>query len=265
MRLRASTRRGSRRSDDVRIRLPGRHNVLNALATIAVALRTRRAVRGPPRTRWRDSSVSRGASNAKGRGGRRISRLSMTTATIPREDSRDARVGERSSIAARVVVAFQPHRYTRTRDLCGRISSPRSTTRIFWSMTEIYAAGEEKIPGMRIGTDSWRAIRAHGHRDARITCGDLDAVARARFSKRLAAGRSRAHARARETSPALGNRLVQRFAARNTRDSRIRHVKHSRRRLGDRVRFDFSLVAAAPRCGSADPWMHSRHPRTGES
>ena len=63
--------------------------------------------------------------------------------------------------ARRVVVCFQPHRYTRTRDLLDKFAHVfDQADKVF--ITEIYAAGETPIPGIsgRILADK---VRASGH------------------------------------------------------------------------------------------------------
>jgi UDP-N-acetylmuramate--alanine ligase len=70
-------------------------------------------------------------------------------------------------------VVFQPHRYTRTQHLFDEFATAFHQADLL-VLTEIYAAGEDKIPGI----DSARlaeAIRAHGQRDVRFVA-DLDAV-----------------------------------------------------------------------------------------
>jgi UDP-N-acetylmuramate--alanine ligase len=73
----------------------------------------------------------------------------------------------------RVVVAFQPHRYSRTQDLWEDFVTAFNDAD-FLVMTEIYSAGEEKIPGIE-SAPLIEAICAHGHRNAHYV-GDLDAV-----------------------------------------------------------------------------------------
>jgi UDP-N-acetylmuramate--alanine ligase len=73
----------------------------------------------------------------------------------------------------RVVVAFQPHRYSRTQDLWEDFVTAFNDAD-FLVMTEIYPAGEEKIPGIE-SAPLVEAIRAHGHRNAHFV-GDLGAV-----------------------------------------------------------------------------------------
>ena len=61
----------------------------------------------------------------------------------------------------RLVVLFQPHRYTRTRDLLEEFSQAfKDADHLF--LTEIYAAGEQPIPGVS-GAKLAEAIRAAGH------------------------------------------------------------------------------------------------------
>ncbi len=61
----------------------------------------------------------------------------------------------------RVVVAFQPHRYTRTRDLFEDFTRAFNKADVL-VVTEVYAAGEAPIPGAT-GESLAAAIREHGH------------------------------------------------------------------------------------------------------
>ena len=74
----------------------------------------------------------------------------------------------------RIVVAFQPHRYTRTRDLWNDFVAAFNDADVLL-VTEIYPAGEEKIAGVDVAP-LVEAIRAHGHRDAHFVA-DLEEVA----------------------------------------------------------------------------------------
>src|SRR5207302_6462455 len=64
----------------------------------------------------------------------------------------------------RLVVAFQPHRYTRTRDLLGDFATAFNQADVLL-LTDIYAAGEEPIAGVS-GEKLHEAVRVCGHRDA---------------------------------------------------------------------------------------------------
>jgi len=60
-------------------------------------------------------------------------------------------------------VAFQPHRYTRTRDLLPEFARAFNDADVV-VVTGIYAASEEPIPGVS-GAALADAVRTHGHRD----------------------------------------------------------------------------------------------------
>jgi len=154
---------------DVRIRLPGHHNVLNALATIAVT----RELNVP----FADAATAMEAFlgierrfECKGE----IAGVSVFDdyAHHPAE-IRATLTSARAFHRGRVVVAFQPHRYSRTRDLWEDFVTAFNDAD-FLLMTEIYAAGEEKIPGIE-SAPLVEAIHAHGHRNAHFV-GDLNAV-----------------------------------------------------------------------------------------
>jgi len=154
---------------DVRIRLPGRHNVLNALATIAV-------------TRELDVPFADAATAMEAfLGIERRFEFKGEVAGISVFDDYGHHPAEiRATLAAarafhrgRVVIAFQPHRYSRTQDLWEDFVTAFNDAD-FLVMTEIYAAGEDKIPGIE-SAPLVEAICAHGHRNAHFI-GDLDAV-----------------------------------------------------------------------------------------
>ena len=65
----------------------------------------------------------------------------------------------------RVVVAFQPHRYSRTRDLFDDFTRAFNKADVL-VVTEVYAAGEAPIAGAS-GESLANAIRAHGHHSVR--------------------------------------------------------------------------------------------------
>jgi UDP-N-acetylmuramate--alanine ligase len=70
--------------------------------------------------------------------------------------------GAREAFGRRVVCAFQPHRYTRTRDLFAEFTTAFNDADVLL-LTEIYAAGEEPLPGVS-GEALAAAVRAYGHR-----------------------------------------------------------------------------------------------------
>jgi UDP-N-acetylmuramate--alanine ligase len=161
-----------RRSDHlhlpVTVNLPGLHNVLNSLAAIAVALEI-----GIPH-----EAIQRSLANFQG-----IDRRLTHVAEVELP-GRDRKAGgdpvtiiddyghHPTEIAAtldairqgypgrRVVLAFQPHRYTRTRDLLDDFATVLGGGDALL-VTEVYAAGEAPIPNAD-GRAICRAIRTRG-------------------------------------------------------------------------------------------------------
>ncbi|BDG02689.1 UDP-N-acetylmuramate--L-alanine ligase [Anaeromyxobacter oryzae] len=74
--------------------------------------------------------------------------------------------GAREAFRRRVVCLFQPHRYTRTRDLMDDFARAFNDADVLL-LTDIYAAGEDPIPGATAGCLA-DAIRACGHRDVSL-------------------------------------------------------------------------------------------------
>jgi UDP-N-acetylmuramate--alanine ligase len=88
--------------------------------------------------------------------------------------------GAREAFGRRVVCLFQPHRYTRTRDLLDEFATAFNDADVLL-LTEIYAASEEPIPGVS-GAILADTIRSCGHRDVTFVPAraGLAAAARAR-------------------------------------------------------------------------------------
>ena len=134
------------------------------------------------------------------------------------------------------MVAFQPHRYTRTRDLWDEFVSAFNDADVL-VLTEIYAAGEDKILGVEAAPLA-DAVRAHGHRDvhfapdlAQVQACLLELVAPGDLVVTLGAGSISTLACALARAP-RGARLVIPHAARAELEEA----------LGDRVRFDAPLA-----------------------
>jgi UDP-N-acetylmuramate--alanine ligase len=152
-----------------RVRLTGQHNVRNALATLSVALEV-----GVP---FADAAQALDTFL----GIERRFEIKGDVAGVRIVDDYGHHPAEiRATLAAaralhegRIVVAFQPHRYTRTRDLWDEFARSFNDADVLL-VSEIYAAGEDKIPGIE-AEGLVRALRAHGHRDAEFVA-DLDRV-----------------------------------------------------------------------------------------
>jgi UDP-N-acetylmuramate--alanine ligase len=71
--------------------------------------------------------------------------------------------GARRAFGRRLVVLFQPHRYTRTHELLKDFATSFNDADVVL-VSSVYAAGEEPIPGAT-SEALVEAIEAHGHRD----------------------------------------------------------------------------------------------------
>ena len=147
------------------IHMPGAHNVLNALAVIAVADElevpldvTRDAVAGFHGVQRRFTVLGQPAYTKNGKRGDIM--IVDDYGHHPAEVEATLDAAQRG-FDRRVVVAFQPHRYTRTRSLFDEFTRAFNRADVLL-VTEVYAAGEKPIEGAS-GKALADAIRAHGH------------------------------------------------------------------------------------------------------
>ncbi len=66
----------------------------------------------------------------------------------------------------RTVVIFQPHRYTRTRDLLCEFFTAFNQADVL-VLLDIYPAGEDPIPGVKT-ENLYEGIKGHGHKDVTL-------------------------------------------------------------------------------------------------
>lgn len=146
---------------EIRLRLPGLHNVRNALAAIAVA----------GELQIDDQAVVDALVNFEG-----IDRRFQNLGEIRTESGKIMLVDDyghhptevAATLAAaragwpdkRIVLVFQPHRYTRTRDLLDDFATVLSDADVL-VLLEVYAAGEDPIAGAD-GRAIARAVRSRG-------------------------------------------------------------------------------------------------------
>ena len=201
--MRFEVHRRGERLGAARVPLPGAHNVANSLAAIAVALEL-------------DVSFETASESLASFPGieRRFERKGEAAGVVVVDDYGHHPAEVRATLSAaqgvhagRIVVVFQPHRYTRTRDCFEEFATAFNDADVLF-VTEVYAAGEEKIPGVdaQALTD---AIRAHGHRDVRFVA-ELDDVVTS-LPESLAAGDLVITLGAGSVS-SLGPRLLARLA-----------------------------------------------------
>ncbi|MCC6609852.1 MAG: UDP-N-acetylmuramate--L-alanine ligase [Burkholderiales bacterium] len=161
-RMRFRTVREGAPSFDVELNLPGRHNVLNALAAIAVGTELGVA----PASMQKALAEFRGVGRRFQRCGE--ARLPGGGSGIVIDDYGHHPVEMEATLAAargafpgrRIVLAFQPHRYTRTRDLFEDFARVLSTVDCL-VLTEVYPAGEAPIVAAD-GRSLARAVRVAG-------------------------------------------------------------------------------------------------------
>jgi len=157
---RFEVRRRDEKLGTARVRLPGRHNVLNALATLAVAMDLEVPFDEAASALETFLGIERRFERkGESRGVQVVDDYGHHPAEI-----RATLSAAREIHAGRIVVAFQPHRYTRTRDLWDEFTAAFNDADVLL-LTDIYAASEDPIPGIEAG-GLVDAIRAHGHREA---------------------------------------------------------------------------------------------------
>ena len=145
----------------VTVNLAGVHNVRNALAAIAVATELD----------IDDQAILRALAGFQGID-RRLQHIGDVLTAVGRVSIVDDYAHHPTEVAVtleavrqgyagrRVLLAFQPHRYTRTRDLIDDFGKALSGADAL-CVTEVYAAGEAAIPGAD-GRALCRAVRGRG-------------------------------------------------------------------------------------------------------
>jgi UDP-N-acetylmuramate--alanine ligase len=145
----------------VELAMPGQHNVLNSLAVLAVS-----DFLGIDFASYRQALAEFSGV------GRRFTVRGEAADIMVVDDYghhpteiRATLAGARSGFShRRLVVAFQPHRYTRTRDLMDEFARAFNEAEIV-AVCDIYAAGEDPIEGVS-ALKLVEAMRAQGHRGA---------------------------------------------------------------------------------------------------
>ena len=146
---------------EVTLNLPGLHNVRNALAAITVALELG----------VEDAAILRALAAFQGVD-RRLQHVGDVVTAVGRVSIVDDYGHHPTEITAtleairqgyagrRLLLAFQPHRFTRTRDLIDDFGKALSGADVL-CVTEVYAAGEAPIAGAD-GRAICRAVRSRG-------------------------------------------------------------------------------------------------------
>lgn len=149
----------------VTLNMPGHHNVLNALAAVAVARELN--VENP--------AIQSALANFSGIGRRfQVNQGTSTTTDDsilfvddyghhPREISAMLETVRNGWPERRLVVAFQPHRYSRTRDLFDDFAQALGNSDVLL-ISEVFSAGEDPISGADAQA-LCRAVRSRGRVD----------------------------------------------------------------------------------------------------
>ena len=161
LRTRFTVTRESGAPLEVTVNLPGTHNVQNALAAIAVATDL-----GIP-----DAAISRALGQFQGidRRLQHVADIGTAVGTVtvvddyghhPTEVAATLEALRQGYPGRRIVLAFQPHRYSRTHDLIDDFARVLAGVDVLL-VTEVYAAGEAPIAGAD-GRAICRAVRSRG-------------------------------------------------------------------------------------------------------
>lgn len=154
------------------LHVPGRHNVLNATAAVAIGVQLGVA----------PEQIAAGLDSFRGVD-RRFQIKGMARGVTVVDDYGHHPTEVRATLAAaaecgyrRVLVLFQPHRYTRTRDLMEEFAGAfAEADRV--EMIDIYAASEEPIPGITAEALVAAIARARGDDAVRYAASMEEAVA----------------------------------------------------------------------------------------
>ena len=145
----------------ITLNLPGRHNVLNALAAITIATELE----------VEDAAIQRALAGFQGIERRlqwlgdletHAGKLTLVDdyGHHPTEIAATVEAARQGWPGRRIVLVFQPHRYTRTRDLLDEFAQVLADADAL-VVAEVYPAGEAPIPGAD-GKALCRAIRTRG-------------------------------------------------------------------------------------------------------
>jgi UDP-N-acetylmuramate--alanine ligase len=163
--------RGTEAIGDITLRVPGLHNVYNSLAAIAVGFELE-----VPFTQ-----IAEALGNFTG-SGRRFQFKGEVGGVLIIDDYGHHPTEVRATLAAakigsggrRIVVLFQPHRYSRTHDLMEEFARSFNNADTLF-VTDIYAASEDPIEGVTAEALTG-AIKRFGHKDVRYV-GPLESAA----------------------------------------------------------------------------------------
>ncbi len=161
-----------RRIEGIELPMPGRHNVQNALAAVAVAIEM-----------GCDDEIVRGGFAQFSGVKRRFTKVGEVGGVTVIDDYghhpveiRAVLAAAREGVKGRVLAVVQPHRFTRLRDLMEEFQTAFNDADAVY-VTPVYAAGEMPIDGVDAEA-LVTGLKARGHRDAHVI-GGADELAEA--------------------------------------------------------------------------------------
>ncbi len=161
-----------RRIEGIELPMPGRHNVQNALAAVAVAIEM-----------GCDDEIVRCGFAQFGGVKRRFTKVGEVGGVTVIDDYghhpveiRAVLAAAREGVKGRVLAVVQPHRFTRLRDLMEEFQTAFNDADAVY-VTPVYAAGEAPIDGVDAEA-LVTGLKARGHRDAHVI-GGADELAEA--------------------------------------------------------------------------------------
>jgi len=151
--------------------MPGTHSVLNSLASIAVGMELKLDLQNIKEALKGFRGIQR---RFEFKGEEKGIRFFDDYGHHPEEIRATLRAAKESIASGggkdgRLVILFQPHRYTRTKDLLHDFGSSFSDADLLY-VTDIYPAGEQPLEGVN-GEAVLNAIRDKGHRSAAYISG----------------------------------------------------------------------------------------------
>lgn len=155
-----------RQIEGIELPMPGRHNVQNALAAVAVGLQMGMS----------DELVIKGFANFGG-----VKRRFTKVGTIALDHGEAAIIDDyghhpveiravlaaaREGVENRIIAVVQPHRFTRLRDLMDEFQQAFNDADIVYA-TPVYAAGEQPLEGISSET-LIAGLKSRGHRNVKL-------------------------------------------------------------------------------------------------
>jgi UDP-N-acetylmuramate--alanine ligase len=162
---------------DVELNRPGLHNIYNALAAVAIGFELAVPFAVIAQALAGYTGVNRRFQFKGEAAGVLVIDDYGHHPTEVRATLAAAKVGSKGR---RMVVLFQPHRYTRTRDQLDEFARAFNNADVLL-VTDIYAASEDPIPGVTAETLT-DAIRSYGHKEVAYV-GSLETAAKALVSE----------------------------------------------------------------------------------